>query len=78
GTWDVGDFDTLRYAGRPASEAALAIGGLWRAESFRVRQSDQLTSLQLQALVASAVLETGFVSALEVALGRREPLSFAP
>jgi hypothetical protein len=78
GTWDVGDFDTLRYAGRSASEAALDIGGLWRAESFRVRQSDQLTSLQLQALVASAVLETGFVSALEVALGRREPLSFAP
>jgi len=77
GTWDVGDFDTLRYAGRSASEAGLDIGGLWRAESFRVRRSDQLTTLQLQALMATAVLEQGFVSALEVALGRREPLSFS-
>ena len=77
GTWDVGDFDTLRYAGRSASEAALDIGGLWRAESFRIHRSDQFTALQLQALMAAAVLEPGFVSALEVALGDREPLSFS-
>jgi hypothetical protein len=77
GTWDMGDFDTLRYAGRSGSEPALDIGGLWRAEAFRTRQNSPITSLQLQALMAAAVLEPGFISALEVSLGRREPLSFS-
>lgn len=78
GTWDMGDFDTLRYAGRTGQDEALDIGGLWQAEAYRTRQKNPLTSLQLQALMATAVLEPGFVSAIEVALGRREPLSFSP
>ena len=78
GTWDMGDFDTLRYAGRSGQEEALDIGGLWKAETFRTRQRNPLTSLQLQALMATAVLEPGFIPAIEVVLGRREPLSFSP
>lgn len=76
GTWDAGDFDTLRYAGRSPNEDALNIGGLWSAEVYRVRPGEHLTALQTQALVARAVLEPGFVSAIEVVLGRRDPLSF--
>lgn len=78
GTWDAGDFDTLRYAGRSPGEDALDIGGLWRAEAYRVRPGEHLTALQIQALVAAAVLEPGFQGALEVALDRREPLDFSP
>ena len=78
GTWDAGDFDTLRYAGRSPGEDALDIGGLWRAEAYRVRPGEHLTALQTQALVAAAVLEPGFEGALEVALGRREAMDFSP
>ncbi len=76
GTWDAGDFDTLRYAGRSPNEDALNIGGLWSAEAYRVRPGEHLTALQLQALVARAVLEPGFIPAIEVVLGRRDPLNF--
>ena len=76
GTWDAGDFDTLRYAGRSPNEEALNIGGLWSAEAYRVRPGEHLTALQTQALVARAVLEPGFVEAIEVFLGRRDPMSF--
>lgn len=76
GTWDVGDFDTLRYAGRAPTEDALNIGGLWSAEAYRVRPGEHLTALQTQALIARAVLEPGLVGAVEVALGLRDPLSF--
>lgn len=78
GTWDAGDFDTLRYAGRSPAEDSMDIGGLWRAEAYRVRPGEHLTALQTQALVAAAVLEPGFVGALEVALGQRDPLDFSP
>ncbi len=78
GTWDAGDFDTLRYAGRSPGEVALDIGGWWRAEAYRVRPGEHLTALQTQALIAAAVLEPGFVSALEVALGRRDAMDFSP
>ena len=78
GTWDAGDFDTLRYAGRSPSEASMDIGGLWQAEAFRVRPGAHLTALQTQALVAAAVLEPGFQGALEVALGRRDSMDFSP
>ena len=78
GTWDAGDFDTLRYAGRAPGEEAMDIGGLWRAEAYRVRPGEHLTALQTQALVAAAVLEPGFVGSLEVALGRREAMDFSP
>ena len=78
GTWDAGDFDTLRYAGRSPSEDSMDIGGLWRAEAYRVRPGEHLTALQTQALLAAAVLEDGFVGALEVALGRRGALDFSP
>ena len=77
GTWDVGDFDTLRYAGRAEDEAAMNIGGLWSAEAYRVRPGEHLTALQAQALMARAVVEPGFVGAIEVALGRRQPLDFS-
>ncbi len=76
GSWDVGDFDTLRYAGRSPNEAALDIGGLWSAEAYRVRPGTHLTALQVQALVARATMEPGLVEAIEVVLGRREPLNF--
>jgi hypothetical protein len=76
GTWDAGDFDTLRYAGRSPNEDALNIGGLWSAEAYRVRPGEHLTALQTQALVARAVLEPGFIGAIEVVLGRRDPMSF--
>jgi hypothetical protein len=76
GTWDAGDFDTLRYAGRSPNEDALNIGGLWSAEAYRVRPGEHLTALQTQALVARAVLEPGFIEAIEVVLGRRDPMSF--
>ena len=76
GTWDAGDFDTLRYAGRSPNEEALNIGGLWSAEAYRVRPGEHLTALQTQALVARAVLEPGFVQAIEVALEQREPMDF--
>jgi hypothetical protein len=78
GTWDVGDFDTLRYAGRIENESALNIGGLWSAEAYRVRPGEYLTGLKVQALMARAVLQPGFIGAIEVALGRREPLDFGP
>jgi len=78
GTWDAGDFDTLRYAGRSPGEEAMDVGGLWRAEAYRVRPGEHLTALQTQALVAAAVLEPGFAGAVEVALGRRESLDFSP
>ena len=76
GTWDAGDFDTLRYAGRSPNEEALNIGGLWSAEAYRVRPGEHLNGLQTQAIVARAVLEPGFVQAVEVHLGQREPLDF--
>jgi hypothetical protein len=76
GTWDVGDFDTLRYAGRPEDEAALNIGGLWSAEAYRVRPGEHFTALQTQALMVRALVEPGLVGAIEVALGQREPLAF--
>jgi len=76
GTWDAGDFDTLRYAGRSPNEQALDIGGLWSAEAYRVRPGEHMTALQTQALVARAVLEPGFVQAIEVVLGRRYPMDF--
>jgi len=76
GSWDVGDFDTLRYAGRSPNEAALDIGGLWSAEAYRVRPGEHMTSLQVQALVARALMEPGLVQAVEVVLGQREPLNF--
>jgi len=76
GTWDAGDFDTLRYAGRSPNEDALNIGGLWSAEAYRVRPGEHLTALQTQAIVARAVLEPGFVEAIEVVLGRRDPMHF--
>ena len=76
GTWDAGDFDTLRYAGRSPNEEALNIGGLWSAEAYRVRPGEHLNALQTQAIVARAVLEPGFVQAVEVHLGQREPLDF--
>jgi len=76
GTWDAGDFDTLRYAGRSPNEEALNIGGLWSAEAYRVRPGEHLTALQTQALVARAVLEPGFVQSIEVVLGRREAMDF--
>ena len=78
GTWDAGDFDTLRYAGRSPGEEAMDVGGLWRAEAYRVRPGEHLTALQTQALVAAAVLEPGFAGAVEVVLGRRESLDFSP
>ena len=59
GTWDAGDF-ILRYAGRSPTEASMDIGGLWRAEAFRVRPGAHLTALQTQAVVAAAVLELDF------------------
>ena len=76
GTWDAGDFDTLRYAGRSPNEEALNIGGLWSAEAYRVRPGEHLTALQTQALVSRAVLEPGFGQAIEVYLERREPMDF--
>ena len=76
GTWDAGNFDTLRYAGRSPNEEALNIGGLWSAEAYRVRPGEHLTALQTQALIARAVLEPGFVQAIEVALDRRAPMDF--
>jgi len=76
GSWDIGDFDTLRYAGRSPNEAALDIGGLWAAEAYRVRPGTHLTALQVQALMARALMEPGLVEAIEVVLGRRAPLNF--
>jgi hypothetical protein len=76
GSWDVGDFDTLRYAGRSPSEAGMNIGGLFAAEAYRVRPNTHLTALQVQALMARALLEPGLVEAIEVVLGEREPLAF--
>jgi hypothetical protein len=76
GSWDVGDFDTLRYAGRSPNESALDIGGLWSAEAYRVRPGTHLTALQVQALVARAMMEPGLIQAIEVVLGKREPLNF--
>ena len=76
GSWDIGDFDTLRYAGRSPNEAALDIGGLWAAEAYRVRPGTHLTALQVQALMARALMEPGLVEAIEVVLGKRDPLSF--
>ena len=76
GTWDAGDFDTLRNAGRSPNEEALNIGGLWSAEAYRVRPGEHLTALQTQALVSRAVLEPGFVQAIEVVLERRDPMDF--
>lgn len=76
GSWDVGDFDTLRYAGRSPGDEAMNIGGLFSAEPYRVRPNTHLTALQVQALVARALLEPGLVEAIEVVLGEREPLAF--
>jgi len=76
GSWDIGDFDTLRYAGRSPNDAAMNIGGLFAAEAYRVRPNTHLTALQVQALMARALLEPGLVEAVEVVLGEREPLAF--
>lgn len=76
GSWDIGDFDTLRYAGRSPNDAAMNIGGLFAAEAYRVRPNTHLTALQVQALMARALLEPGLVEAIEVVLGEREPLAF--
>ena len=76
GTWDAGDFDTLQFSGRSPNESAMDIGGLWSAEHYRVRPGEHLTEVQTQAIMAKAVVEPGFVQAVEVALKRREALSF--
>lgn len=76
GSWDIGDFDTLRYAGRSPNDAAMNIGGLFAAEAYRVRPNTHLTALQVQALMARALLEPGLVEAIEVVLGERAPLAF--
>ncbi len=76
GTWDAGDFDTLQFSGRSPNESAMDIGGLWSAEHYRVRPGEHLTEVQTQAIMAKAILEPGFVQAVEVALKRREALSF--
>ena len=76
GSWDIGDFDTLRYAGRSPNDSAMNIGGLFAAEAYRVRPNTHLTALQVQALMARALLEPGLVQAIEVVLGEREPLAF--
>ena len=74
GTWDAGDFDTLRYAGRSLNEEAsiLVDYGVLKRTGGQVSISMRL---QTQAIVARR-LEPGFVQAVEVHLGQREPLDF--
>jgi hypothetical protein len=75
--WDGASFDSLVLARVPRDTEPLDIGGLWAAESVRNTPDHQLGTIQKQVLLLMATQETGLRSAIEVALGTRDPLDFS-
>ncbi len=76
--WDVGDFDSLRYAQRLEDEHAMDIGGLWSSEPLRTGPDWYLSPIQLKTIVFLALTEPGICEAVEVLRGLREPDQYGP
>ena len=73
--WNGSDFASLRAGGRPVDEGQMDIGGLW-ADDAGADQS--LLGLRVAVLLLFAMQEDGFVEAVQVRLGTRDPADYTP
>ena len=73
--WNGSDFASLRAGGRPVDEGQMDIGGLW-ADDASADQS--LPGLRVAVLLLFAMEEDGFVEAVQVRMGTRDPADYTP
>jgi hypothetical protein len=71
--WNGSDFASLRAGGRPVDEGQMDIGGLW-ADDASADQS--LPGLRVAVLLLFAMQEDGFVEAVQVRMGARDPADY--
>lgn len=76
--WSGANFASLKTELRPVDEGQMDIGGLWGADEVENSPEASLHGLRVAVLLLFAMETEGFVEALEVRLGTREPGDYHP
>lgn len=76
--WNGANFASLKTEFRPVDEGQMDIGGLWGADEVENISKTSLHGLRVAVLLLFAIETEGFVEALEVRLGTREPADYHP